>query len=354
MSPAAADGRQTGTDSSARQPGGSSPGMDAADASQRRVAERASNQRTTGQRVASQRRAAGARQRAGRTGGRTASKPSRLNSRPAAVGEPAGWPLRLKRWLVSNDAFGYATSLVLHLVLLVLLSIVLVEEVGSGAFTTLASQSERERVEFDELLDTRMDLAGGETEFEQLPELTVVEAPDAELQLPIDTDLLLRDPGDSEGEAEEGDGPGTAFSPPSGGNAVTKGSFTVWAEPDNPALHEPYIIFIRVRLPKGKRHYRASDLSGIVLGTDAHEQRIPWDPRWPGAALKTKRSGDGQLPLRLNGYLPIKKRHALLMVRVPGSRIPKTEDTIEIESKLLKERQTLKIVFGTTRKQPLP
>lgn len=347
----AADSRQTAADSVAGQPGERSP---VAKTPQPRSADGAANQRPADPPVSSNPRVVRQSPPIDSAAAPRAKRPSKMKLPSEAGNEHTPWPACWKRWLVSNDAFGYATSLALHLILLVLLSIWFVDEVGSGTFSTLASQSDNESIEFDKLLDTRMDLAGGETQVQQLPELAVVEAPDSELQLPIDTDLLLQNSGDFEGEAEEGDDSGTGYSPPSGGNAVTKGSFTVWAEPVNPGVNEPYTIFIRVRLPDRKWRYRANDLSGIVLGTDAHEQRIPWDPRWPGAALKTKRNGEGKLPLPINGYLPVKQRHALLMVRVPGARIPKTEDTIVIESKLLKERQTLRIVFGARLKGRLP
>lgn len=106
-------------------------------------------------------------------------------------------------------------------------------------------------------------------------------------------------------------------------NAVTKGSFTAWTEPDDPEPGQDYTIVIEVKLPEKVQKYPLKDLSGIVIGTDGWRQPIP---------------GTNQ------GLARVKEQKARLEFRVPGA--PRlVRDTVQIRSRILKEEQTLDIVF---------
>jgi hypothetical protein len=134
--------------------------------------------------------------------------------------------------------------------------------------------------------------------------------------------------GQGEGEGKEGKLRGFGgFGMPSSGRAVTKGSFAAWTDPEDPSPGEDYKIIILVKLPDRISKYRASDLTGMVIGSDRYRQSIP-----------------GPEYLRGTNYLPVEDGVAQLIVKVPGAdRLVK--DTIKIRSKLLNEEQDLDIEF---------
>jgi hypothetical protein len=132
------------------------------------------------------------------------------------------------------------------------------------------------------------------------------------------------DPGRGSGGA--GGGTGSGRRKPAGKNAVTEGSFTVWTIPDDPLPGEDYVIVIEIKLPEKVHRYPRSDLSGHVVGTDGWRQPLP---------------GNGS---PLQQYLPIEEHVVQLQVAVPGGG-RRVEDTVKVRSRLLKEEQTLKIVF---------
>lgn len=126
------------------------------------------------------------------------------------------------------------------------------------------------------------------------------------------------------GEGPKGDIGGGITLPP---QALKKGSFAVWTEPRDPIPREPYYIIIDVdisTLDKEFKKYPARDISGSVVGTDDYEQDF-----------------GGR---RERGNLPIIDNHVRMKVLVPGAR-KLVQDTIEVESKLLKEKQKITIVF---------
>lgn len=253
-------------------------------------------------------------------------------------------------WIASFTATGYLISFLLHSTALTIMAIVIVGGIqGNGDFSTLASLDDEDSFALNGPLDTRIDEeAGGKTtEFNIMqPVKTITGENDSTLK-EIEAEFSMH-LGKGEGE-ENGDGKGSGggdfkFKPM--GNAVTVGSFTAWTVPKDPDLNEDYLIIIQVKLPYSYKstRYRASDLSGIVLGTDKHRQSIPWDVRWPNSTFTPQVKGEVR-PVKKGGYLPVKKRVSQLIVKVPGSKIPATRDTIKIESKVLKEKHTLEIVF---------
>jgi hypothetical protein len=151
------------------------------------------------------------------------------------------------------------------------------------------------------------------------------------------------------GHGDAGDGfPGLP------GRAVRAGSFAAWTTPqgldnhrrrfkekgkpgDSPQPGEIYHITIQIRLPADRKIYALSDLSGEVVGTDRYRQRFP-QRAWITDA-------DGELVRPPStGKLKVKNRVVEIIIEVPGAaRL--VEDTIEVESKLLKEQQTLTLTF---------
>lgn len=255
-------------------------------------------------------------------------------------------------WLVSFSATGYLISLLFHTTALTIMAIIITGGMpGNNDFTTLASLDEEDQFTLNGPLDTRIDEeAGGKTtEFNVMQPVINMTAENESMLKEIEADVPMH-LGKGEGE-DDGDGKGSGggeFKLKPMGNAVTVGSFTAWTVPKDPDLNEDYLIIIQVKLPRSykSKRYRVSDLSGIVIGTDNHRQAIPWDVRWPNSTFTQTEKGDLKIVnKKRGGYLPLKKRVAQLVVKVPGSKIPATRDTIKIQSKILKEKSTLEIVF---------
>ncbi|MEO1994035.1 MAG: hypothetical protein ABGZ17_02030, partial [Planctomycetaceae bacterium] len=129
---------------------------------------------------------------------------------------------------------------------------------------------------------------------------------------------------------------------PKGGKAVTRGSFTAWTVPEDPVPGQQYRIVIQVKLPPQMKRYRLSDLAGRVVGTDRYQQELPVDEERPSATRIMRR---GKLvTVRRSDLLPIRDNTVELIIFIPGAE-NLVRDTIHIESKILKEKQTLEIVF---------
>ncbi|MCA9015514.1 MAG: hypothetical protein KDA77_09320 [Planctomycetaceae bacterium] len=253
-------------------------------------------------------------------------------------------------WLASFMATGYLVSFLFHSTILTIMAIVIVGGIqGNDDFSTLASLDDKDSFALNGPLDTRIEEeAGGKTtEFNIMQPVNTMTAENELTLKEIEADVSAH-LGKGEGE-ENGDGKGNGggefkFKPM--GNAVTVGSFTAWTIPKDPDLNEDYLIIIQVKLPYNYKstRYRASDLSGLVVGTDDHRQAIPWDVRWPNSTFTSNANGEVR-PVTPKDYLPVKNRISQLIVKVPGSKIPATRDTIKLESKVLKEKHTLEIVF---------
>ncbi|MFK7818605.1 MAG: hypothetical protein AB8G99_07795 [Planctomycetaceae bacterium] len=130
---------------------------------------------------------------------------------------------------------------------------------------------------------------------------------------------------------------------PKGGNAVTKGSFTAWTDPENPKEGQKYYIIIEVKLPARVKIYRLTDLSGRVVGSDNYRQTLPWDSTrgtWP-SMFKDGRS----YRVRRTQRIRVKENKIQTRVEVPGAA-NKVLDIITIRSDTLKEEQTIELRFG--------
>jgi hypothetical protein len=247
-------------------------------------------------------------------------------------GEPLTWRQIAGRWIVSSAALGYLISLVIHSLLLVALSIVIVKGMaGEATVSTLVSQTDEEpTAEFEAVVDTRDDVEGAQAETLELPEMPRVEhslnvqRPEIKVDLPSDIAAVVgKGQGNKSGDGKGSGGGRFAFRMPEQGKAVTKGSFTAWTVPEDPAPGQNYLIVIQIKLPENVKRYPRKDLSGMVIGTDGYHQKIPPHE---------------------HGYLPVEDHETQLVVIVPGAaRLVK--DTIEIRSKLLDEQQRLAIEF---------
>ena len=262
---------------------------------------------------------------------------------PAAADPPAAaTSLGLKRgfWAAlaaraaSEGAGGLGVSLAVHGVVLLIAALWAVDTYRAGGGLMLSVTPGVEEDTFLEELSTAKDLAGSAA--------PVLQAPPIEPE-PIDPDGLVKNllgdaapaiagtGGEGTG-AGEGDGSGSGagqVSLPGGGNAVQAGSFTAWTIPPDPRPRQNYVIVIQVDLPENLRlrKYPKRDLYGEVRGTDDYRQRLPGD----GFADRT-------------GFLPIRNGKVQFAVAVPGAdRLVK--DRIKVGSRLLKESQTLELVF---------
>jgi hypothetical protein len=253
-------------------------------------------------------------------------------------------------WLASFMATGYFFSLLFHSTILTIMAIVIVGGMeGDDHLSTLVTLDDEDNFSFNGPLDTRIEEeAGGQTtEFNVMQPIKNLTGETEEALKEIEADVsvhLGKGEGDAEGDGSGNGGGEFKFKPM--GNAVTAGSFTAWTVPKDPDLNEDYLIIIQVKLPSSFKssRYRAADLLGLVMGTDEHRQAIPWDVRWPNSTFTSNAKGEIR-PVKKGGFLPLKNRQAQLIVKVPGSKIPATRDTIKIQSKLLKEKQTLQIEF---------
>jgi hypothetical protein len=251
--------------------------------------------------------------------------------------------------LASLTSLGFGASLMLHLVVLVSLSIVVLEHSQNGplddmwsAFWTEKTAGENGQPGHDERGSAG---APADLPFESgeiTPDLTqsdaqlsfapLIDIPQLQ-SLAIPTPALpARPAGVPGGAATEGSagggregefGGGFEFSIPKNGRAVIKGNFAAWTVPQDPKPKESYKIVIQIKLPKTVKNYALSDLSGIVEGTDQYKQPIPQNVR---------------------GFLPVVDHQTQLVVEVPGAEAL-VKDTIVIRSRVLRESQTLEIVF---------
>lgn len=129
-------------------------------------------------------------------------------------------------------------------------------------------------------------------------------------------------------------------------NAKQAGAFTIFAEPANPVPDNPYWLIVQLDLPAEKSGAKvdASDISGQIAGTDGFRMTIP---------------GGARLLLQINNAtIPIAKPPMLhdrfgfekasgrarwaIWVPAAGGGV---RDAVRVQSKLLKQQQTLALEF---------
>lgn len=214
---------------------------------------------------------------------------------------------------------------------------------------TIQTIAVRARLADEDVIDDRA--------FESAPEISVVsqQSTDSQQQLAsvletvengtLDT-MNLQDQSTAGGTASETGEVGTLlFKLPESGLAVTKGSFTAWTIPENPAVGDWYKIVVEVRVPDRITQYRLSDLTGTVVGTDGYSRKIPYDSRQ--IKLSSYVDEDNKLQqIKSSSRVKPRDNKVQLVLRIPPASLNLTEDTIKIKSRRLRESQELKLVFG--------
>jgi len=248
-----------------------------------------------------------------------------------AVNTPKFSAIRGLHWLPINRAtlIAFMISLFLHVSLLGGLAYIVLEsrEEQVSSLTGLLGNSDDAPADF--LLDsgTAFDV-GGSTEPTEL--FSSTNNSDAIGEMIASKTSRVGGFGEGNGKGDgEGDGEGIGIAEPTLNvpeHAVSKGSFSAWTVPENPLPNRNYFIVIQVRLPESlakNGKYRARDLTGMVNGTDTFRKRIHF---------------------RTNDVFEVKNGVVQIEIVVPGGA-EMVRDTIQIQSKMLKEKQMLQLVF---------
>jgi hypothetical protein len=257
--------------------------------------------------------------------------------------------------LLSPSAKSYYLSLLLHLVAYAVAAIV---------FTLLGHHL----LDQDEIIPPirasldEFDRQGDQPQFETTSEISVTPMKTESAIERISNNLTMAENGtvssrpedllpsfaSTEAEGAEDGGAEFMFKMPESGLAVTKGSFTVWSEPEVPQPGQPYRLIVQVRLPDNIKAYRINDLSGRLVGTDDYEQKIPYDPSAPNNLFYTDENLDAIRITSGSESVKVRDNKIQLMIIVPPAR-RLVKDTIEIRSRRLHEKQELELVFGGAR-----
>ena len=256
---------------------------------------------------------------------------ARSNPRPPILVPPeSGNPTtvlngRTESWLTQQGIIGMMVSLFLHAVVLLVLACFLVSQVSHSEMVSIWGMT-GETDEFGADLILNSVLPGDEGESAPIETTDASQILDAMgVQGDLSESMRVGLGGKGNGEGESGDGASVgvaALKIP--GYAQTKGSFSTWANPRDPKPGEAYEIVIQIQLPEKIAKYRGSDISGNVIGTDSYRQ-----------VIRVKNP---------NELIPIEDGMVQIRIHVPGGgRL--VRDTIRVESKMLREKQTFEIEF---------
>ena len=232
------------------------------------------------------------------------------------------------RMLSRDEAIGMLISLAIHTVVLLTLGLVIMSNVSKQETINLwGLLGESEQAGTDMVIDTALPGDAGES---AIQEMTNIAQPLESLSSGSDIPEMVRvglsgsGGGKGAGDGEGGSGISLGVAGPKiPGHAQTKGSFTAWADPRDPKPGQKYDIVIQVRLPSSVKKFRAADLTGRVIGTDGYKQPIHFEP---------------------TVQLDVEEGAVEIRITVPGAA-QKVRDTIRVESKLLREKQTFEIEF---------
>lgn len=237
-------------------------------------------------------------------------------------GDTASQAITLKRCLKSIASTGIGVSVVVHAILLVLLSLFVMTRHSDETpwLTSSFAADNTADLDFTEIEQFTLEPLASSDSIQivtaTMPQAAAIEPP------------FLSTESNVAAGTESASG-GTGVRPPGGANAVTKGSFTAWTVPADPAPREDYLVVILVRVPEKIRKYEKEDLSGFLEGDDGYETPIG------------NFTGKG-FPKQFYGQFDTGARR--LVIRIPGAAA-KVRDTIRIRSKILREEQTMEIVF---------
>jgi hypothetical protein len=228
----------------------------------------------------------------------------------------------LKRYLIRQASTGAGVSVGIHAILLVLLSLFVFTHHNEEApwLTSSFAADETANLDLTELDDFTLEPLAASTPIDVVSAVVPQSAA-------IQPAFLVAESPVTSGSGSNTNG--TGVRPPGTANAVTKGSFTAWTDPADPKPREDYLLVILVRVPDSVRKYTQEDLSGFLTGDDGYETPIG------------NFTGKG-FPKQFYGQFDDKAHR--LVIRVPGAAA-KVKDTIQICSKILREEQTLEIVF---------
>ena len=237
------------------------------------------------------------------------------------VDEEPSWLEQTVRWLKSMAATGYGVSIVIHLLLLIALSLIVFTRRTPEVPQITSIFVNQDVVEFQEVELLTL---------EPLESIQPYNPADALAATEVDlVDSILDATSPGETEVAEAIGQSAGFQMPGGGRAVTKGSFTAWTVPEDPAPREDYLVVIQVRVPEKIRKYKKEDLSGFLEGDDGYETPLG------------NFTGKG-FPRQFYGKFDDEARQ--FVIRIPGGAA-KVHDRIQIRSKILREEQSLEITF---------
>ena len=230
----------------------------------------------------------------------------------------------LSRWISSHTTIGILVSLLVHTVILSILALILISKVTSNDGIALwGILGDSQELGTESVLDTSLPSDGGESATLEIASVSqALESIGTGSPIPEPIRMGLGGKGSGEGESGDGVSIGVA-SPKVPGYAQSKGHFSAWTEPRDPKPKENYFIVVQLRLPARIKKYRGSDLSGLVTGTDAYKQMIRFK------ASEQFDVDEGAVEVR---------------IMVPGGDV-RVRDTIQLESKILHEKQTFEIEF---------
>lgn len=229
---------------------------------------------------------------------------------------------QFKHWLKGLYAAGYGISFLVHIFLLLVLSIFYFKSSTPQEPPLLTVlTTEDDHLDFQEIIDVQIDIRI-EPEFETQPNNVAEFLTQQAINVKPILSVLETD---SNRKIEDKIG----FPKPAGGKAVTKGSFTAWTVPEDPKPRQDYLVVIQIRLPEKIKRYRKEDLTGFLTGDDGFKTPIG---SYRGSKYSKKYYG--LFDDRANQFV----------IKIPGGAA-KVQDTINIQSKMLKEKQVLVIVF---------
>lgn len=231
---------------------------------------------------------------------------------------------RFFRWVEKETAIGFLVSLSIHATVLLILAFILMSNVTTHDGIALWGMSgDSQELGSDTVLDTLLpNEDGGSAPIEIAAASQALES--LGVGSPIADQIRVGMGGKGSGDGESGDGVSIGVaSPRVPGYAQSKGHFSAWTEPRDPMPNENYFIVVQLRLPAKIKKYRGSDLTGTVNGTDTYKQTIRFK------ASEQFDIEDGAVEIR---------------IAVPGGGV-RVRDTIVVESKILREKQTFEIIF---------
>ncbi len=257
---------------------------------------------------------------------------------------------RIVSWLRTAAATGYGMSFLIHVLLMMGMALWIFPQLTESTSITTVVESDAEAPQpFDAMDDVHLDAPAGSEEV-VVPQLAEVIQQDADLDVLEHQFLQDVTAAETQGEGGASDVGKGGFRLLEPKNAVKAGSFSAWTIPiarrfgeqakpgDSPRPGQDYHIVIQARIPGNRKTYKINDLSGRVIGTDGYVQIIP--------LLAFVQDEDGHLTRAKAGRrIPIVDGVVQILVRVPGAEAL-VKDTIRVKSKLLKEQQTLELVFA--------